>query len=86
MSKETLATEIIRDMKKSMTEASEKAMEACIILGRAAPDEVTTCEQNETIDVNRCIKDEIINRVNQVDPFWILDVINNFVKNMTEGE
>lgn len=39
MRNETLATEIIRDMKKSMAEASEKAMEACIILGKAAPDD-----------------------------------------------
>lgn len=46
MSKETLATEIIRDMKNSMMETSEKAMETCIILGKAAPnDEGKECTE-----------------------------------------
>lgn len=46
MSNETLATEIIRDMKNSMMEASEKAIETCIILGKAAPnDESKECTE-----------------------------------------
>ncbi len=85
MSNDTLAMEIIRDMKNSMEEASEKAMEACMILKKAAPDDGKKDKKYYEMDREECIKaiNDILEKTSEV---WIIFEIYCFSVNMTKEE
>lgn len=83
--KETLATEIIRDMKNSMEEASEKAMEACMILKKAAPDDGKKDKKYYEMDREECIK-AINDILEKTSDLWIISAIYNFSIGMTKEE